>query len=520
MVVACHACDKSGVKLLRCGRCRNVWFCNRECQVVAARQGHSGANCRAADGSQVDPMHAAAAEVAPRMPDAAAPSTTESGVPSASMAAAANSCHACNNSEGKLLCCGQCRNVWFCNRKCQVLAIKLGHKGANCRTADPSSALPAVVACAPAASALPVAACAPAAPTKAFMGLALSFNALLDEAQMEHRANTRIGNLAAVKKTTAAAAVADLIGGEEGAWFRAAAYLLLSKVRVDQDDMVAAARAACAAFRAARASGSSTTLITALSRCGAVAEEAPEEMDKAERESRKEEQLSGSPPLYDRLDLSQISLPTTPRALSRLGLAYNEAAVATCDAALSDAGGRDSAAGDDFRRVPSLHIEAQARGCLGICLHDLGLKRQRRLELAQQSVALMRQAVRRAPPCREKVEMKRMLATWLSNLAVVLADPSFDRWAEVEACLREALKLSEASNDVSLKQDLLARLVNLSGEPGQTISPAEGKAFLSRLNQLYPDGQISRDELHDMPRASRAARRRHWRRSPPGLPGC
>jgi len=27
---ACHACGKSGCKLLRCGRCRVVWFCNRE----------------------------------------------------------------------------------------------------------------------------------------------------------------------------------------------------------------------------------------------------------------------------------------------------------------------------------------------------------------------------------------------------------------------------------------------------------------------------------------------------------
>jgi len=33
---SCNACGKSGGRLLRCGRCRA--FCNRECQVLAARQ--------------------------------------------------------------------------------------------------------------------------------------------------------------------------------------------------------------------------------------------------------------------------------------------------------------------------------------------------------------------------------------------------------------------------------------------------------------------------------------------------
>jgi len=95
---SCHACDKSDGKLLRCGRCKSVWFCNRDCQIAAARQGYSGANCRPADEAHV----AAGAEAAPRVPDVAGPSITAPGVHSASLVPAASSCHACGKSDGKL----------------------------------------------------------------------------------------------------------------------------------------------------------------------------------------------------------------------------------------------------------------------------------------------------------------------------------------------------------------------------------------------------------------------------------
>jgi len=46
----------------------------------------------------------------------------------------ADSCHTCGKSGGKLLACGRCRSAWFCNRECQVVAIKeQGHTGPNCR---------------------------------------------------------------------------------------------------------------------------------------------------------------------------------------------------------------------------------------------------------------------------------------------------------------------------------------------------------------------------------------------------
>jgi len=114
----CETCGKSGCKLLRCVRCRNAWFCGRECQIIAARQGHSGANYRPTDGART----LTAAEAAPRVPDAAGPSTTA--VDSAPLAPAASSCHACGKNDAKLLRCGRCRGVWLCNRECQDVARK------------------------------------------------------------------------------------------------------------------------------------------------------------------------------------------------------------------------------------------------------------------------------------------------------------------------------------------------------------------------------------------------------------
>ena len=97
--------------------------------------------------------------------------------------------------------------------------------------------------------------------------------------------------------------------------------------------------------------------------CGNVARSAPYEMAKAELESQEQER-SGAP-YHGGLDLSQegrVRLPPNPAALY---LAYNEAAVALSDAAVAAAGGRASAAAADPLRVPSLSVEAHARGALG-----------------------------------------------------------------------------------------------------------------------------------------------------------
>ena len=359
----CDGCGKGGCKLLRWGRCRNAWFCSRECQIIAARQGHSGANCRPTDGART----LTAAEVAPRVPDAAGTSTTALGVDSASLAPTASSCHACGKNDAKLLRCGRCQGVWFCNRECQVAATRQGHSGANCRPADGAQKPPPL---ANARSPFAVS----SRPSKAtnVASLRQRFHDLFTEGQQACMTNTRIGYLAAVENAKEAASVADLIGGAEGADLGTQTNQLLANCLLSLGNTAAAARAACSSLRTARTAGSRTFLVTSLAMCGSVANQAPDEMVKAERESREQERLGGSPSYWG-LDLSQegwVSLPTNPAALSRLGTAYNEAAVATCDAALTAAGGRDSPTANNERHVPSLVQEAQARGGLGISLHD------------------------------------------------------------------------------------------------------------------------------------------------------
>jgi len=98
-------------------------------------------------------------------------------------------------------------------------------------------------------------------------------------------ANTRIGYLAAAENAKEAASVADLIGGAEGAE-RTAADQLLANCLLSLGNVAAAARATCSSRREARAAGSRTLLVMTLVTCGKVANQAPDEMVKAERESR------------------------------------------------------------------------------------------------------------------------------------------------------------------------------------------------------------------------------------------
>ena len=247
---------------------------------------------------------------------------------------------------------------------------------------------------------------------------------------------------------------------------------------------------------AARAAGNRTLLVATLVTCGTVANQAPDEMVNAEKESRKQESLGGSPS-YGGLDLSQegwVSLPTNPASLSRLSPAYYEAAVATCDAALTAAGGRDSLTANDERRVPSLFLEAQARGRLGVSLHDLG-ERQRGLELLRQAVALLRLAVRKTAPGSDLLVAKQILASVLRNLARMgaMRNAGSNETAEAEACLREALALCEDTDAVLLTQHILRDLANMSGRPDDPVRPAEAAGLRSRLNALYAQAGRNHD---------------------------
>jgi len=311
------------------------------------------------------------------------------------------------------------------------------------------------------------------------------------ESETARQTSSRIGLLAAVEKYKESSSVQDLIGGATGAAMRADTHIQLSGCLARLGDLPAAARAICVSLQAARASGSRTKIVFGLVACAGLAKNAPNEMVTAEKESREQERLSGPPPSYGSLDLSQegrISLPTTPAALSRLSLAYNEAAVEICDAALAAAGGRDSPAAADARRVPNLFTEASARSSLGTCLHNLGNldeERLRGVEIVLQSVALLRQLLRLLRTgCVESLNAKYALASTLCNLACHPL-PGDDGMAQNEVCLREALELSEELEDVQLKQKVLGGLANMSWRTGQRVGPTEAAALRSRMNALY-----------------------------------
>jgi len=135
-----------------------------------------------------------------------------SAVPPQRFRVSPDSCHACGKSGGKLLCCGRCRGVWFCNRECQAVARKdLGHRGANCRPAD---GVQTPTSSATARSPFAV----PSRPSTLMdmANLEARCDELFDEVDQVRMANTRVGYLAAVAKAKEAAAVADLIGGAGG----------------------------------------------------------------------------------------------------------------------------------------------------------------------------------------------------------------------------------------------------------------------------------------------------------------
>jgi len=392
------------------------------------------------------------------------------------MAPAAISCLACGKSHGKLLRCGQCKNVWFCDRECQIVARKqLGHKGANCRAADAAQKPPSA-AWLENCSSMPM----------NLLNLHERYATLIDEANAAHKANTRIGYLAAVENYKEAVTVADSIGGEVGAGRLADAAMLLVGIYGRLGDTTACVRAACSSLRAARASANRSLLVTALSFCGGAAKKGPNEMVNAERDNREQERRNGSPS-YGGLDISQegrISLPTSPAALSRLSLAYHEAAVEICDTALAAAGGRGSRAAADSRRVPLLCVEARARAFLGDCLDDMGEERQRSLALMRQAVALMRQVLRTAGPGVDTLNAQGLLAEQLAALGGVAFRHGSGGMAEAEASLREALALSESSGDVCQTVSTLRPLINFGGIAHAAVGPAEAEVFRSQLNQL------------------------------------
>jgi len=265
------------------------------------------------------------------------------------MGFAVSSCHACGKTGTKLQRCGRCRSVSFCNFECHTTAVKvLGHTGSNCCPADGGQKNAAQLS-------TPV----------DTADLVRKYLDLLHDVDGLRMTNSRDSHLAAVDKLKAAAAFSDEIGGAQGAFRRSDSDELLANSLVCLGDMGSAAHAACSSLQAARASGSKLMLVSALATCGEVAKLAPGEMAIVESESRRREKSTGSPPPCGRLDLSQegrIDLPTTPTALSPLGLTYQEAALAILHTTRSStaAAAADSPPKMTYANRPRKHVAVLA----------------------------------------------------------------------------------------------------------------------------------------------------------------
>jgi len=128
-------------------------------------------------------------------------------------------------------------------------------------------------------------------------------------------------------------------------------------------------------------------------------------------------------------------------------------------------------------------VEAQALSSVATALHVMGEQRQRSLDLYRQAVALWHQILRTAAPGPNTRDTQGVLADQLSTFGAVLTSHGPEGMAEAEACLREALALSDSLSDLWLAQKILSYLINLCGEAGTSVRPAEAEAFRSQLNQ-------------------------------------
>lgn len=400
-------------------------------------------------------------------------------------------CLACKKTGRKLLRCSRCQKAWFCNRECQLTAVKQGHRGDQCQRSHQAD-----VQMQPSSASDPT---PESAQTEDLMAAFTRYQQLLQAGAELNVECTRASYLSSADMLEEAAAVAKTIGGAAGAGLSSSALRLQAHSMLRAGDVAGGARVACAAAASARAAGSRTLLVEALIVCGMVARSSPDEMAcaeatcraRAEGAARTEEAVAlpaellvalegvlpgGEGPPPDLSDEGVVQLPLSPEELSRLPLMYNQTAVAICDAALTSS---VPSTAHDQRHTPSIEAQASARANLARSLFEFGLDHRRAKELMRASVALRRRILSERP---DDLNARRSLGMALSNLGTCLASDDRAEQTEADECLREALELGDMSGDVSVLKGALINLVNRSGEG---TGDAESEQLRSRLNTLY-----------------------------------
>jgi hypothetical protein len=304
--------------------------------------------------------------------------------------------------------------------------------------------------------------------------------------------DSRSSYLASADKFRQAAAVTPAIRGSYGAGLRSAAERVQAHSMVRAGDTAGAARVACASVASARAGANRTLLVEALISCAIVARSSSDDMVRAEEEMARCEQArvpadgpaldTHPPPARPPLDLSsegRVRMPTTGLERALLGLAYSQAAVDICDAAIAAAAAPGGPPVNDSH-VPSLDAQASARSNLARCLVESGIDPARGVALLREAAALRRRLLAERP---DASHARRVLAIALSNLGAALAQVGLEtERGEADACMREALQLGDSTHDVGVQKGVLTNLINRSGERPEG---ADGETLRSRLNQIY-----------------------------------
>ncbi len=102
--MGCHSCHVAG-PTKRCGGCRLVRYCSKECQRRDWRAGHHSVCVRRSQ--DPEPTEASGAEPEPSAPKV---------------------CHQCKATDTALRLCGACQMVWYCSVECQQQDWDGGHR--------------------------------------------------------------------------------------------------------------------------------------------------------------------------------------------------------------------------------------------------------------------------------------------------------------------------------------------------------------------------------------------------------